>query len=120
MKIMPNRFLPNVKGQPRSWLARSVRSTIRDRHDRCAVAPGWAIVNCRNLKTQSQRLRFRSRFAGRFRFFLFWLASSFGRELAISVFFISQTSEFDFSWFENWRLRFYWVWKLATSLSLRI
>jgi hypothetical protein len=91
---------------------------MRDRYGRCAVAPGWAIVNCRNLKTQSQR--FRSRFAGRFRFFLFWLVSFFGRELAISVFLIFQTSEFDFSWFANWRRCFHWVWKLATALSQKI
>ena len=100
------RDIPNVTGEPRSRSARQVRSSWRDDWDRCALAPGWAIVNFRKLKTQPQRLRFSSRFAGQFRLFLVRLVSFFGRELAISVFFLFQTGEFDFSWFGYWRRRF--------------
>ena len=102
------RVNPNVKDEPRPWLARLVPRTRRDSYGRCAVAAGWAVVNFRKLPTQPQRLRFRSRYAGRFRFFLFWLVSSVR----------SGTRDFSLLSFSHRRIRFQLVLKLAASLLL--
>ena len=54
--------LPNVKDHPRSWLARDVRSTARDAHDRCAVASGSALdFSCLGFQSRCLLTKFNRR-----------------------------------------------------------